>query len=541
MKRILSACIASLMTISSFSAWSVAAAETDSTLWEKFLRYDLCIDDYEALTVKEQELCHFIFDTEQAANDNIVCERARRQLAGDTDLGERVTAEELEKLYGIWDGNSSEYVAGWHIYKHCVPDVIHYASGKEDSEAMTCEYWIDDNRSQYVVFNVQYSDSNFETRTFEVFGSDDVLLQTIPAYRSDMSLAVSRTDEFLKELGCIEKNNGYYYIQPDHTAIFVWCKYAESTRIIPAFEELEANPIAEPFVVESDIDGIPVTEIERGAFTKAPLTKIVLPDTIERIHTSAFYNCEYLEEINLPKGLKTLGDSALLYCVSLHDMVIDCPQLKLESSCFFGCDNLKSMDLNVYELGERSLPAALETIQFGSDLKKIDYKAFAYCTQLTECTLPSGIEVIAQNAINRRNITSVTIPPTVRIIGAFPRKNAWQTLAGMGDIPGRRPLTDEPICAFSSNCTIKGYKGTEAERYAKEWNLEFVALDDSKGDANCDNVVDISDVILLSRYAAEDTAVTMTASGIANADMNGDGILNGADTTAIVRKIAKLD
>ena len=59
--------------------------------------------------------------------------------------------------------------------------------------------------------------------------------------------------------------------------------------------------------------------------------------------------------------------------------------------------------------------------------------------------------------------------------------------------------------------------------------------------SNHSDVVDISDVILLSRYAAEDTAVTMTASGIANADMNGDGILNGADTTAIVRKIAKLD
>lgn len=64
---------------------------------------------------------------------------------------------------------------------------------------------------------------------------------------------------------------------------------------------------------------------------------------------------------------------------------------------------------------------------------------------------------------------------------------------------------------------------------------------DNRGDANCDNVVDISDVILLSRYVAEDTAATMNENGIANADMNGDGILNGADTTAIVRKIAKLD
>ena len=61
------------------------------------------------------------------------------------------------------------------------------------------------------------------------------------------------------------------------------------------------------------------------------------------------------------------------------------------------------------------------------------------------------------------------------------------------------------------------------------------------GDANLDCIVDISDAILTARYAAEDTAVTMTASGIANADVNSDGILNGADITAIVRKIAELD
>ncbi|MCQ2433857.1 MAG: hypothetical protein MJ062_01295 [Oscillospiraceae bacterium] len=83
MKRILSACIASLMAISSFSAWSGAAAETDSTLWEKFLCYDLCISNYNALTAEEKELCHFIFDTEQNAKDTVICERARRILAGD--------------------------------------------------------------------------------------------------------------------------------------------------------------------------------------------------------------------------------------------------------------------------------------------------------------------------------------------------------------------------------------------------------------------------------------------------------------------------
>ena len=37
----------------------------DESLWEKFLRYDLCITDYAAMSESEQALCRFIFETEQ--------------------------------------------------------------------------------------------------------------------------------------------------------------------------------------------------------------------------------------------------------------------------------------------------------------------------------------------------------------------------------------------------------------------------------------------------------------------------------------------
>ena len=41
-----------------FSPYTVvsSAAEVDETLWEKFLKYDLLITDYDALTAEEQEL-----------------------------------------------------------------------------------------------------------------------------------------------------------------------------------------------------------------------------------------------------------------------------------------------------------------------------------------------------------------------------------------------------------------------------------------------------------------------------------------------------
>lgn len=52
-------------------------------LWEKFLKYDLCITDYNSLTDEEKDLCKFIFETEQSTGDTIRCEHARRTLAHD--------------------------------------------------------------------------------------------------------------------------------------------------------------------------------------------------------------------------------------------------------------------------------------------------------------------------------------------------------------------------------------------------------------------------------------------------------------------------
>ena len=62
------------------------------------------------------------------------------------------------------------------------------------------------------------------------------------------------------------------------------------------------------------------------------------------------------------------------------------------------------------------------------------------------------------------------------------------------------PLTDKPVCTFNSDCIIYGYKDTEAERYANEWNLEFVTLESVTGDLNFDGEFNISNVVTLQKY-----------------------------------------
>ncbi len=60
------------------------------------------------------------------------------------------------------------------------------------------------------------------------------------------------------------------------------------------------------------------------------------------------------------------------------------------------------------------------------------------------------------------------------------------------------------------------------------------------GDVDCDKDVNINDVILLSRYVSEDK-VTISETGLLNANVVADEAINAADITKIIQIIAKLD
>ncbi len=60
------------------------------------------------------------------------------------------------------------------------------------------------------------------------------------------------------------------------------------------------------------------------------------------------------------------------------------------------------------------------------------------------------------------------------------------------------------------------------------------------GDMNEDGTVDISDAVMLARFAAEDSSVRISQAAVSHADFNGDGNVTGSDVIVILRYIAKL-
>ncbi|MDR9828150.1 dockerin type I repeat-containing protein, partial [Vibrio sp. FNV 38] len=55
------------------------------------------------------------------------------------------------------------------------------------------------------------------------------------------------------------------------------------------------------------------------------------------------------------------------------------------------------------------------------------------------------------------------------------------------------------------------------------------------GDMNEDGTVDISDAVMLARFAAEDSEVRISRAAVSHADFDGDGNVTGSDVIVILR------
>lgn len=518
-----------------------SAAEVDETLWEKFLKYDLLITDYDALKAEEQELCRFIFETEQSSDVTIRCERARRTLAGDTKIGDRLTLEQLEDCYGIWD-RYGDMKDGKPWYLHCVPD-IQYLDGWERYN----EYWLDDQGISKVMYTGDIGGHGKQALEITALGVTD-----LSAYDVSSILRMESLDDgtykvvyeqTVKATPYVNDFHGYenissdrvlqqdgftYYIMDDNTAALIHTPYTVA--------HYDTEMIETTVIIPDTINDYPVTVIATGAFRYAPVTEIVLPDSVTIIDPCAFDFCQYLRAVNIPQNLEYMGWSAFNSCGSLQKLVIDSPELKIPQDAFMTCGITEAF-LNVKEIGESAFQGCtdLKTLHFGDSVAVIEANAFYNCRSLMHLELPASLRAIGVGAFTR-SISAVTIPPSVEIIGALPKQRGEGATSGIDPPPATHPLTDIQPCAFRSDCVIYGYTGSAAQTYAEENDLLFLPLDTIAymGDVNGDEKSSVADAVLLQKWLmGQDAAMTLWYA----ADYDRNGVLNATDLTLMKRAL----
>lgn len=174
--------------------------------------------------------------------------------------------------------------------------------------------------------------------------------------------------------------------------------------------------------IPSEIDGIPVTSIEKRAFQLAVnLTTITIPNSVTSIGEYAFYECSSLSSITIPDGVTSI-----------------------EEYTFFDCKSLTQINIpdNVTSIGEGAFSfSGLTSIDIPAMTASVGSIAFRGCYQLSE------INVDMSNT-NYTSIDGVLIDKSSNTLVSFPGK-----LDGIYKIPDGVISIGEHAFSLSKNLT----------------------------------------------------------------------------------------
>ena len=216
----------------------------------------------------------------------------------------------------------------------------------------------------------------------------------------------------LEEAEILDNDGGAEYYQGYHTrqgAITSYSFYGlKNLRkvILPnGIEEIEPYSFSESGIITMDIPGS-VANIREESFRNCnSLKELNIGKGVETIGWSAFQECYNLRTVSLPSTLRTIGYNAFWNCYNLEKLVLPTSLRTIESNAFASCYNLREID-------------------FAEGLQTIGYGAFENCNHLKNLHLPTSLKRIENNAFNWcSSLTEVHVPSMITEIGDYAFKN----------------------------------------------------------------------------------------------------------------------
>ncbi|MDE6776094.1 MAG: leucine-rich repeat domain-containing protein, partial [Ruminococcus sp.] len=348
-------------------------------------------------------------------------------------------------------------------------------------------------------------------------------------YGTDIEL-ISETDE--TDSGTVVSSDWTYYADDDGNAHITDCSSQEDEIFVPA-----------------EIDGFPVTEIEKNAFMSLPVTKINLPASI--VYVSAenpFAPCENLTEITvdsenqnytavngvmftndmktlicypaaksgtsftIPYGVEILGIAAVSG-TELQEIILPDSLKTMNRHCLSFNEKLEKIDMSSTAVDEVGIMAfagctSLEEVNFAECTLSVELAAFMSCKSLSSVELPKYLKSIGQSAFQDTALTKVKIPSGVESIGycAFGYDEQENPVAGfiiIGDADSVAQIyatdTDEDY-NYANNFTFMTTETAEiAEEYAaldiqQSGIFEYSVIDGEACITGCNSVDYLVDV-----------------------------------------------
>lgn len=196
---------------------------------------------------------------------------------------------------------------------------------------------------------------------------------------------------------------------------------------------------------------------------RTDITGVTFPEGLAWIGEEAFYECTGLTSLRIPGSVRTISERAFSGCTGVTEIVLEEGVEYLGEYAFGDCSGITELTIPASMTTVRDgfvSYLALERVTLSPGVKKIDKGAFWDCISLWQVDIPDTVTQIGQGAFgNCVSLRGVDIPDSVTRIDseAFA---VWL-------LEGNQP-------AGTTGPALRGGAGSQAERHAREWGLEFI-------------------------------------------------------------------
>ena len=226
--------------------------------------------------------------------------------------------------------------------------------------------------------------------------------------------------------------------------------------------------------------GNSVTSIGYYAFSEcSSLTSVTIPNSVTTIGKQAFYYCERVTSVTIPNSVTTIGKSAFSNCDSLVNIEVASDNSNYSSVDGVLFDKNKSI-LIQYPVGNQrtkyTIPNSVKTIgdsafvycrsltsvTIPNSVTTIGTYVFERCRSLTSVTIPNSVTTIGGFAFSScRGLTSVTIGNSVTTIGGY----AFEYCSGLTSVTIGNSVKIIGDSAFIGCSSLKDvyYSGSEEQ------------------------------------------------------------------------------
>lgn len=227
-----------------------------------------------------------------------------------------------------------------------------------------------------------------------------------------------------------------------------------------------------------------LTEIPEGLFRGTKIKKITVPSGVKRIGHRAFHCCYSLEKVDLPDGLETIEWEAFYICASLKEINFPDTLTSIGHCVFNSCCSLESIALpeKCVVSGWNFTGTSITEFKIPKSWEEIPAYCFASCKKLTMIEIPKTVKKIGLGAFKNVRVENIILNEGLEEIGEYAflgfnvinNKNGGLLLPKTLKQIGRKAF----FCyTWEKQVKLLVYKGSYAERYAKENGIEYEIVD----------------------------------------------------------------